>query len=102
VSPPDASAEPAGGERIDAAHPRPDRPTPDRTGEGHGDADAAPDGRLTGDDVSATDERGTALAGGDAERSDEDLEEDPERYRDSPGAGLLRDDDTVPEPNEPG
>jgi hypothetical protein len=98
----DRSPDRAESERIDAAHPRPDRPTPDRTGEGHGDGQRAPDGGLTGDDVLGADERSAEPSGGDAERSGAEVDEGGDRYRDSPGAGLLRDEDQVPEPNEPG
>lgn len=73
--------------QIDADHPRPDRATPYRTGQGHGDdqvCGTGPDAGLTGDDIHD---------GDDAE---------VEHYRNSPGAGLLRNADDLPEPNEPG
>lgn len=94
----DTPADPTEGERIDADHPRPGRRTPYRTGQGHGDdavADTSPQAGVTGDDVDAGDE--SAAPSDDVARDDADTE----RYRDSPGAGLLRDDEVVPEPNEP-
>lgn len=103
MSDPDTSGDRAEGDRIDAAHPRPGRRTPYRTGQGHGDdaiGDTGPQAGLTGDDVNG--------AGDDAGRSPDDIGPDAdadadaaERYRNSPGAGLLRDDEAVPEPNEP-
>ena len=88
---------PAGDDRVDADHPRPNRRTPRRMGQGHGDedvGDTTPDAGLTGDDVPA----GDVGAGSAAD----DETADVDRYRDSPGAGLLRGDEVVPEPNEPG
>ncbi len=73
--------------QIDADHPRPNGATPYRTRQGHGDdqvCDTEPDAGLTGDDIHD---------GDDAE---------VERCRNSPGAGLLRNADDLPEPNEPG
>jgi hypothetical protein len=100
VSDPDTPADRDEGERIDADHPRPGRRTPYRTGQGHGDAgegDTAPRAGLTGDDVAAGDEQAGSASGASGDDSD-----DVDRYRDSPGAGLLRDDEVMPEPNEPG
>ncbi|MFN3216240.1 MAG: hypothetical protein ACE367_07085 [Acidimicrobiales bacterium] len=99
----DTSAGRDEGERIDADHPRPGRRTPYRTGQGHGDpavGDTAPRSGLTGDDVAAGDE-GEHDHGGSA-HADEGDPDDVDRYRDSPGAGLVRDDEIIPEPNEPG
>ena len=90
-------------DRIDATTPRPDRRTPYRNGQGHGDGSTGapvPDAGLTGDDVDAGD--GGADATDEPSSGDGEDLDDVERYRDSPGASLLRGDDTTPEPNEPG
>jgi hypothetical protein len=90
-------------ERIDADHPRPGRRTPYRTGQGQGvdtAGETAPQAGLTGDDVAAGDE--TESASDPKSGDDQSGADDVEPYRDSPGAGLLRGDEVVPEPNEPG
>lgn len=99
MSDPDTPADRDEGERVDADHPRPGRRTPYRTGQGHGDeaaGETAPQAGLTGDDVAAGDE------GSPSSNANESDADDVERYRDSPGAALLRDDEVIPEPNEPG
>lgn len=109
MSDPDTSHDRAEGDRIDADHPRPGRPTPYRTGQGHGDdaiGDTRPQAGLTGDDVADASDDDSDDASDDAGRSPNDIGLDAdadaaERYRNSPGAGLLRDDEAVPEPNEP-
>lgn len=99
MSDPDRATDRAEGEPIDADHPRPGRRTPYRTGQGHGDdaaGDTAPQAGLTGDDVAAGDESDPPSDANESDAADVD------RYRNSPGAGLLGDEDPVPEPNEPG
>ena len=95
MSPSDQSID----ETIDADHPRPGRATPYRTGGGHGDEPATGHDGLTGDEVDQPDvaERDRA-----AEAEPDDVgSADVDRYLNSPGAGLLRDEDPLPEPNEP-